>query len=93
MLEDVIRQDFPEKISAFSSNFVKARQVFNESLHVEILKGVDSLGERYEHNHSRPGKLTWGSFFRTSEGIRQARERIRESREIEASPESALLVW
>ena len=48
--EDAIRQEFPEKIGAFNSSFVKARQGFNESLQVEILRGVDFLGKQYEHD-------------------------------------------
>lgn len=68
----MIRQEFPEKITAFNSKFVKARQIFSESLHVEILKGVDLLGEQHERNHSFSWELTCSLFLRASERIRQA---------------------
>ena len=45
LLEDAIEQEYPERIRDFKDKFAKARQIFNESLQVEILKGVDSLGE------------------------------------------------
>ena len=85
-VEDVVKQEFPEKIGTFSSKFAKERQVFNESLHVVILEGVDSLGEQCRYDRSRLGKLMRASFLRESEGIGI-------SREVETSPQCALPVW
>ena len=45
--EDVMSQDYQEKISDFRDKFAKARQDFIDSLQVEIAKGVHWLGERY----------------------------------------------
>lgn len=45
-LEDAIRREYTERVRDFKNKFTKARLIFNESLQVEILNGVYTLGER-----------------------------------------------